>query len=115
MYTIEELEVLTDMPFAVFVKDEEGKYVWCNKFFFDLAGVGSPEEVIGKTDYDQVWSEIAEDIRRVDKEVLEKGKTINLQQQAKIAGRGLITENVCKFSATLEGKKYLFGVSIIPD
>ena len=115
MYTFKQLEMFTDMPVLVFVKDEAGKYLWVNKTFLELAGFKSLEDAVGKTDYDLPWAEAAEFLRKNDKHVLDTGKTINLQERINLPGKGELTGNVCKFAATIDGQKCLFGMSIQLD
>ena len=49
-YTIEDLEELLDnIPFEVWIKDENGKYKYINKVCADRI-VKKKEDIIGKTD-----------------------------------------------------------------
>ncbi len=43
------------LPQYVFWKDAESIYLGCNKNYATLVGLASPEEIIGKTDYDLNW------------------------------------------------------------
>lgn len=113
MYTNKQLELLSDMPFAAFVKDEQGKYLWCNKFWLNLAGIKSLDAVIGKTDRDLIWSDYAEQQHKIDQEVLTKGKPISQQMNVSVSGRDPFISNYCKFPGVLDGKKCIFGVSVL--
>ncbi len=42
------------IPGCLYWKDLNGRYLGCNKLTADLAGLASPEEVVGKTDQD-LW------------------------------------------------------------
>lgn len=44
--------VLDNIPQLIFWKDRNSVFVGCNKNWAQAAGLSSPEEVIGKTDYD---------------------------------------------------------------
>jgi PAS domain S-box-containing protein len=46
--------ILDTIPQSVFWKDVEGRYLGCNTAFAKAAGL-TPEEVIGKTDFDLPW------------------------------------------------------------
>lgn len=49
-YKIEDLEKLLDnIPYEVFIKDDEGRYKYVNKYFYKKKGY-SKEKIIGKTD-----------------------------------------------------------------
>ena len=57
--------VLDNIPAAVFWKDPSGTYLGCNKTFASYAGVDGPDQIIGLTDADLPWRELA-DTYRVD-------------------------------------------------
>ncbi len=65
--------VLDTVPVRVFWKDLEGRYLGCNLPFAQDAGLESPEEIIGKCDYDLSWTEQAELYRTDDGRVMESG------------------------------------------
>ncbi|MEO1432168.1 MAG: PAS domain S-box protein [Cyanobacteria bacterium J06633_8] len=50
-------EVLNHIPQALFWKDSNSVYKGCNSFFADIAGVGDPKLIKGKTDFDLPWKE----------------------------------------------------------
>lgn len=74
--------VLNNIPSFVFWKDREYKYLGCNMNFAKTAGLKSPDEIIGKNDYDMPWSKEDSDFyRKVDKEVMASGKPqINFEE-----------------------------------
>ncbi|MEL6333454.1 MAG: hypothetical protein AAFQ76_12780, partial [Cyanobacteria bacterium J06626_26] len=47
--------VLDYIPEAAFWKDRNSVYLGCNQHFSQAAGLASPEEIIGKTDFDLPW------------------------------------------------------------
>ena len=49
--------VLTVFPLYLFWKDTHSVYLGCNQNFATVAGFASPEEIVGKTDYDLPWGE----------------------------------------------------------
>src|SRR5215467_10683591 len=63
--------VLDAIPVRVLWKNLESVYVGCNRRFAEDAGLNSPEEVAGKTDFDLPWKEDAELFRRRDRQVIE--------------------------------------------
>jgi diguanylate cyclase (GGDEF)-like protein/PAS domain S-box-containing protein len=65
--------ILNTIPQRVFWKDRNCTYVGCNRAFATDAGLSNPEEIIGKSDFDLVWSETAEVYRTDDKLVMEQG------------------------------------------
>ncbi|WP_455208900.1 PhnD/SsuA/transferrin family substrate-binding protein [Kaarinaea lacus] len=66
--------VLDTIPVRVFWKDKDSVYLGCNKLFASDSGFNTPEEVIGKTDYDMAWKEQAELYRADDQKVIRQGK-----------------------------------------
>jgi PAS domain S-box-containing protein len=65
--------ILDTIPVRVFWKDTEGRYLGGNRPFADDAGLGSPEELVGKTDDDMAWMEQAELYRADDRHVVASG------------------------------------------
>ncbi len=54
------LQLIFDtLPQRVFWKDKNFKYLGCNKLLAKDAGLESPEEIIGKDDFELPWKEIA--------------------------------------------------------
>src|SRR5512141_371920 len=58
--------IMNNIPQAVFWKDRDLVYLGCNQAFAEDAGLSSPEDVIGKTDYDMPWKDQAELYRADD-------------------------------------------------
>jgi len=60
------LQTLLDtIPDMVFLKDPEGRFIWCNQRFATLLNARI-EEIIGKTDYDFASEPLADAYRRED-------------------------------------------------
>lgn len=79
--------VLKNIPSFVFWKDKDSVYLGCNKNFADYAGLGSPEEIIGKTDYDLPWSREESDFfREIDRVVMDSREPqINFEEPQTIS------------------------------
>jgi len=65
--------VLDSIPVRVFWKDRDLVYLGCNKAFADDAGVSSPKDIVGKTDFDMPWKEQADAIRNEDQAIANGG------------------------------------------
>jgi PAS domain S-box-containing protein len=64
--------VMDSLPEAIFWKDTESVYLGCNQKLADIAGMGSPENMVGKTDYDLPWTrEEADFFRLCDRRVMD--------------------------------------------
>ena len=78
--TKEITNILKYTPDVVYVKDSNGKYVLVNSRFEELFGV-SNEEVRGKTDYEIVSKDVADQFRKNDLLVLEEGKSLQAEEK----------------------------------
>jgi len=58
--------ILDSVPQNIFWKDLAGVYLGCNENFAQTVGLTSPDQIIGKTDYDLPWSRAAADTYRAD-------------------------------------------------
>jgi len=66
--------VLDNIPQAVFWKNRDSIYLWCNRNFAFDAGVGTPDRIVGKTDFDLAWTpEQSESFRAIDQRVMSTG------------------------------------------
>jgi len=54
--------VMDNIPQLIFWKDKHSVYLGCNRNFAQAAGVGSPENIVGKTDYDLPWKKEEADL-----------------------------------------------------
>lgn len=64
--------VIDNIPHSVFWKDRNSVYLGCNRNFAKDAGVGEPENIVGKSDYDLPWKqEEADFFRECDKRVMD--------------------------------------------
>lgn len=65
--------IIEHAPIRVFWKDRESRYVGSNSQFAHDAGLANAEELVGKTDYDLIWSAQADLYRADDQVVIESG------------------------------------------
>ncbi|MBU0992785.1 MAG: PAS domain S-box protein [Proteobacteria bacterium] len=70
------LKILVEqLPNQIFWKDYDLNYIGCNKSFAEVTGMGTPEAVIGLTDYDfHRDSSDADSYRDWDRKILDSGK-----------------------------------------
>lgn len=79
--------VIDALPFCIFWKDKNSVGLGCNQALADVAGLNSPEDYIGKTDYDMPWTkEEADFFRECDQRVITSNRAelniIESQKQA---------------------------------
>lgn len=65
----------------VYVKDEDGHYLYCNEAQAKSLGLQA-EEIIGKTDFDLSEKEVAEKYRQSDIEIMQSGEVKILEEEA---------------------------------
>jgi len=64
--------VMDNIPQFIFWKDINCVYLGCNQNFARVAGLGNPEDIVGKTDFDLPWrGEEAELFRKCDRQVMD--------------------------------------------
>jgi len=66
--------VVEHVPVRAFWKDKDLRYIGCNTAFAHDSGHSSPDELIGKTDFDMAWKEQAELYRADDQAVMDSGQ-----------------------------------------
>ena len=65
--------IMEHAPVRVFWKDRDSRYLGCNAQFAKDAGHTSPDEMIGKTDFEMAWKDQAELYRADDAAVMDSG------------------------------------------
>ena len=72
--------LLENLPQRIFYKDKHSVYVSCNESYAkDLHA--TPDEIVGKTDYDFYPKELADKYRADDKKVITSGETLEVEEQ----------------------------------
>jgi PAS domain S-box-containing protein len=65
--------IMNSIPQSVFWKDRESIYLGCNEIFARQAGIDTPDDIVGRSDFDLPWSrEESEGYRADDREVMER-------------------------------------------
>jgi PAS domain S-box-containing protein len=66
------VEDLYSFPVAIFWKNSDSVYMGCNQVFAKTVGIDSPDEIVGKTDFDLPWlPEQALSFREFDRRTME--------------------------------------------
>jgi PAS domain S-box-containing protein len=73
--------VVDNVPYCIFWKDIDSRYLGCNKNFAAMDGRADPSEMIGKTDYDTAWGIHAETYRSFDRETMARGVPLLNQEE----------------------------------
>ncbi|MDD0851817.1 ATP-binding protein [Halobacteriovorax sp. GB3] len=83
-------EVLDCLPFYIFWKDKNSRYLGCNKNFAMVAGLNCPSEIIGLSDFDLPWVDMAEHFQAYDKKVMESGENEIAIRETQLQSDGLV-------------------------
>ncbi|HZF70261.1 EAL domain-containing protein [Sulfuricurvum sp.] len=67
-------KIIDTAPVRIFWKNKELEYLGCNTAFAKDAGKNSPEEIVGKNDYQLSWKEQAELYRADDRHVIDSSE-----------------------------------------
>lgn len=79
--------VLNSIPGGHWWKDVHGHYLGCNETVAQLTGLSSPEQIIGKTDYDMPWSSSAKLLIEHDRLVIHAKKTMTFEEAIDMNGQ----------------------------
>jgi PAS domain S-box-containing protein len=83
------LRALIDhMPDIIFVKDVEGRFMVANSYIARIAGVGTPEDLLGKTDFDFFPRELARAFYKDDQTVMRTNQPIYNREEKLIDAAG---------------------------
>lgn len=99
--------IINNLPGSVYWKDVDGHYLGCNKFVATMAGYDSPDQIIGKTDYDLCWKEFADEWMLLDQKVMKENQMIIREELAKLADGRIITELTHKSPLKNEDNKII--------
>src|SRR5688572_3113693 len=106
--------IIENIPLMLFVKDaKELRFARFNRAGQDLTGL-KEDEILGKNDYDFFPKEQADDFIRVDRQVLETGQLLEIEEE-KINTRYKGTRILCTKKIPIFGQNgkplYLLGLS----
>lgn len=72
--------ILSVVPCHIYWKDLDGRYLGCNLLQAKTLGFSSPQEIIGKTDYELPWYNQAAALRATDMEVATTKKDFTVEE-----------------------------------
>lgn len=90
--------IISIIPAYIFWKDRDSRFLGCNEIFAKAAGLGNPDEIVGKSDYDLIWKNDADQYQHADRLVMNsKEPKLNFEEwQTREDGRqmALLTSKV---------------------
>jgi PAS domain S-box-containing protein len=72
--------ILDNMPYLVWLKDPQSRFLAVNRVFARAFGHNHPDELIGKTDYDIADRELAEKYIRDDQEIMASRQRTSIEE-----------------------------------
>ncbi len=78
-------QILENIPYYVFWKDRDSRYLGANKLFAKAASYDSAKAMIGTDDHQACWTkEEADFYRKIDRDVMDNDRTIlNIEEPQK--------------------------------
>ena len=70
------LNILESIPTRIFWKDLNGTYMGCNTVFAQDSGFSEPDDIVGKSDDDMPWKDLADSYVSNDQNILASGKAM---------------------------------------
>ena len=103
--------IIAHIPLDVFWKDRKSNYLGCNEAFAAKAGLASPAEIVGKSDFDLAWTrEQAAFFQETDRKVMEEGvPALDFEQQRREADGQVATVLASKVPLR-DSSHYVTGV-----
>jgi len=108
--------IIDTVPIRVFWKDRMSRYLGANPAFAADAGLSSPEDLIGRDDYDMSWADRAEAYRADDQAVMQSGQPkLFFDEQISTARNGTIWARTSKVPLRNAVGKVIGILSIYED
>ncbi len=74
-------QLLNQFNLYVWAKDKSYRYIYVNENYARAAGMDSPHQMIGKTDDQMPWGDLADDFKRGDLDVLNGASRLNSMEK----------------------------------
>lgn len=82
-----DYQILDTIEASVYWKDLDGKYLGCNRYMLEMAGLKNREQILGKSDHDKAlpWHAAALEVQKLDQLVITNGRKYEFEERGKIA------------------------------
>lgn len=74
--------IISVMPGHVYWLDRNNIYLGCNNEQAESAGLQAPSQIIGKSNHDMIWKDIANEVDSINNSVMEKGAILEFEESA---------------------------------
>ncbi|MDR3071352.1 MAG: PAS domain-containing protein, partial [Endomicrobium sp.] len=92
----------------IYWKDVNGVYLGCNQMEAELANLNSPNDIVGKTDYDLPWKQNAKTLIETDQRILKNKLSEELIELVIVDGKTVIM--LTKKSPLYDDKNNVIGI-----
>lgn len=86
-FTVYFKNLITLVPCHIYWKDKDGKYLGCNHLQAQNLGLSSPNDIIGKTDFDLAWADQAEKLQTADRQVMISKQSQTFEEEVILANQ----------------------------
>ena len=97
------------IPGSVYWKDKKGAYLGCNNYVCRMAGLNHPNQLIGKTDNQLIWKNIAKNLKKNDFLVIKTKKELEFQETMVLAN-GRKIEMLTRKTPLKDEKDHIIGL-----
>jgi two-component system, OmpR family, aerobic respiration control sensor histidine kinase ArcB len=80
-------EIVDAVPASIYWKDKNGYYLGCNKYMLVMAGLNKLTDIIGKRDDQLVWKDVADELFKIDRQVMQDNKTLEIEETPLLANK----------------------------
>lgn len=98
------------VPCHIYWKDKSGKYLGCNFLQAKSLGFTSPDEIVGKTDFELPWYEQAAALRETDKKVMRTRQEYTVEEEVSLPNSDIKHYFLSKKSALLSSNGKVKGI-----
>ena len=96
--------MLADVPDLLSYKDRDGVYVDCNSSFAKIHGFSSCKDIIGKTACDLYERDVFEEIKKIDKKVINSGTPVKYLKSSRKGAEDIAIHEVMKVPVKFNGR-----------
>ncbi len=80
-------KIIDVIPVSIYWKNKQGKYLGCNKYMLDMAGLEKLSDIIGKKDSELPWRKIANRLEEIDSRVVKTGQSVEVEEKPLLANK----------------------------
>lgn len=87
MKTNQVYKIIDAVPASIYWKNVQGIYQGCNQYMLEMAGLKQVSEIIGKTDAQLPWKDIADELFKTDQRVIQEKLVIETEETPILANQ----------------------------